>query len=66
MENQDSLVQIEVRNNGPLRVITERMEIDVHGEKIMKESAASFCRCGKSQKQPFCDGSHKECEPFES
>jgi CDGSH-type Zn-finger protein len=66
MENQDSLVKIEVKMNGPLRVITEKMEIDVQGEIIMKESAASFCRCGKSQKQPFCDGSHKECEPFDS
>ncbi|MBL7790336.1 MAG: CDGSH iron-sulfur domain-containing protein [Chitinophagales bacterium] len=65
MENQESSVQIEVRKNGPLRVLTEKMEIDVQGEIIVKESAASFCRCGKSQKQPFCDGSHKELEPFE-
>jgi CDGSH-type Zn-finger protein len=65
MENQETNVQIEVKNNGPLRVITEKMEIDVQGEKIMKESAASFCRCGKSQKQPFCDGSHKEIDAFE-
>ncbi|MCE2964089.1 MAG: CDGSH iron-sulfur domain-containing protein [Chitinophagales bacterium] len=65
MENQKTNVQIEVKKNGPLRVIAEKMEIDVQGEKIMKESAVSFCRCGKSQKQPFCDGSHKEAEPFE-
>ncbi len=65
MENQESNVQIEVKKNGPLRVITEKMEIDVQGEKILKESAASFCRCGKSQKQPFCDGSHKEIDAFE-
>lgn len=65
MENQDPLVKIEVKINGPLRVITEKMEIDIKGETIIKESAASFCRCGQSQKQPFCDGSHKECEAFE-
>jgi CDGSH-type Zn-finger protein len=65
MENQTSTVQIEVRMNGPLRVIAEKMEIEVQGEKIVKESSVFFCRCGQSKKQPFCDGSHKECEPFE-
>jgi CDGSH-type Zn-finger protein len=65
MSNQESIVKIEVKKNGPLRVITEKMEIDIQGKITMKESAASFCRCGKSQNQPFCDGSHKELEPFE-
>lgn len=65
MEENKSIVQIEVRKNGPLRVSTEKMEIDIQGEIIHKESISSFCRCGKSQKQPFCDGSHKEAEPFE-
>jgi CDGSH-type Zn-finger protein len=65
MSNQESIVKIEVKKNGPLRVITEKMEIDIQGKITVKESAASFCRCGKSQNQPFCDGSHKELEPFE-
>ena len=58
-------VTIEVKKNGPLRVSTEKMSIDIQGEIIEKETIASFCRCGKSQKQPFCDGSHKEAEAFE-
>lgn len=64
-DQRESEVQIEVRKNGPLRVMTNRMEIDIQGEQVIRESIASFCRCGKSQKQPFCDGSHKEMEPFE-
>lgn len=64
MENNNQ-VNIEVRKNGPLRVAAEKMEIDIQGEIVVKETIASFCRCGKSQKQPFCDGSHKEAEPFE-
>lgn len=66
MSEKESTVQIEVKKNGPLRVITEKIEIQVNGEIVMKQAAASFCRCGKSQNQPFCDGSHKEAEPFES
>ena len=57
--------RVEVRKNGPLRVYSEKIEIE-HGEHtIEKLEVVSFCRCGKSQKQPFCDGSHKEMEPFE-
>jgi CDGSH-type Zn-finger protein len=26
--------------------------------KLEKEKKYFFCTCGKSQKQPFCDGSH--------
>jgi CDGSH iron-sulfur domain-containing protein 3 len=62
---EESNVSIEVKKNGPLRVSTEKMEIDIQGEIVVKETIASFCRCGKSQKQPFCDGAHKEAEPFE-
>jgi len=63
MENNET--KVEVRKNGPLRVISDKIEIDIQGETVLKESMVSFCRCGKSQKQPFCDGSHKEAEPFE-
>jgi CDGSH-type Zn-finger protein len=61
----NNIVNIEVKKNGPLRVTAEKMTVDVQGELIEKETIASFCRCGKSQKQPFCDGSHKEAVPFE-
>jgi len=32
------------------------------GSIVKKEGNAFICRCGKSTKQPFCDGTHKECE----
>ena len=28
--------------------------------KVEKDKTYSWCSCGLSQKQPFCDGSHKK------
>jgi CDGSH-type Zn-finger protein/uncharacterized Fe-S cluster protein YjdI len=44
---------VQVRENGPLAV-TATMTIGgvTHGYR------ATLCRCGASQRQPFCDGSH--------
>lgn len=67
MENNINETNVEVRKNGPLRVSSDVIKItDSEGNEIVKENIVSFCRCGKSAKQPFCDGAHKESEPFES
>lgn len=44
------------------------MEIyDANGEKydLAGRTTIALCRCGHSNKKPFCDGSHKTCG-FES
>jgi hypothetical protein len=65
MSEQPSVL-VEVRKNGPLRVHHEQICIkDADGNETIKESIVSFCRCGKSKNQPFCDGVHKTIEPFE-
>jgi CDGSH iron-sulfur domain-containing protein 3 len=60
-----SVVNLEVRKNGPLRVIAKQI-ILTHsdGTEEIKEDITSICRCGLSQKMPFCDGAHKG-KPFE-
>ena len=38
---------------GPLRLLDERgCELEVRRRTI------AICRCGRSQRQPFCDGAH--------
>jgi len=34
--------------------------------KVEKDKTYSWCACGLSQKQPFCDGSHRKERKFKS
>lgn len=58
MEQQ--VLQIEILPNGPV-VVYGNCTIKVGGEvqKIEKEKTF-LCRCGVSEKKPYCDGSHKK------
>ena len=61
----DSNVKITIKNNGPIRVEGGAFELcDAEGKvfALNGRTAVSICRCGHSQKQPFCDGSHGACE----
>ncbi len=62
MENQSDSVQVEVIPNGPLKVSASCEVTLVGGEKVAKENASFFCRCGHSENKPFCDGTHKKME----
>ncbi|GAB2631329.1 (4Fe-4S)-binding protein [Belliella aquatica] len=57
-DSQEQIV--EIIPNGPLMVYgnIEVKFADGRKEQISKSSA--FCRCGSSQKKPFCDGTHKK------
>ena len=58
-------VKIQLRNNGPYRVYGPVTLVD-HEEKefaIPEGQWVSLCRCGKSDKKPFCDGGHQRHEP---
>lgn len=61
---QAGQVKITVKNNGPLRIEGGAFVIcDATGKPfdLGGRTAVSICRCGHSQKQPFCDGSHGSC-----
>ena len=53
---------IEIRENGPLRVtgpitITDK---DGNNYSIPEGQWVSMCRCGQSQNKPFCDSAHRD------
>ena len=53
-------VNIQIRENGPLRVTGPVTITDQDGNNfsIPEGQWVSFCRCGQSQNKPFCDASH--------
>jgi CDGSH-type Zn-finger protein len=54
-------VKITVRPNGSLRVEGEILLVDADGKQwdLAGKQVVSLCRCGASEKRPFCDGSHQ-------
>lgn len=55
-------VKITVRPNGPLRIEGAVHLVDADGAAwdLGGKTAVSLCRCGLSEKRPFCDGSHNK------
>jgi CDGSH-type Zn-finger protein len=54
-------VKIVVRNNGPLRVESDSILIVDQDRKPFSlggRTGLGLCRCGHSEKKPFCDGTH--------
>ena len=52
--------KVTVRNNGPLRIEGEFTICDAEGNTygLAGRTVISLCRCGHSEKKPFCDGTH--------
>lgn len=57
-------VRIRMRPNGPFLVEGPFELVDSRGNAFSispDKPAISLCRCGHSERRPFCDGSHKTC-----
>ncbi|MEE9438064.1 MAG: CDGSH iron-sulfur domain-containing protein [Saprospiraceae bacterium] len=60
MENkEENIVNVKLIKDGPLQVLNTCTITHEDGTTEIKEKRASFCRCGKSEKMPYCDGAHK-------
>jgi CDGSH iron-sulfur domain-containing protein 3 len=66
--------QARLFDDGPLVLSGEIVLVDGKGTPYPSASVVSICRCGLSDKKPFCDGSHRvkrfshqarACEPNE-
>jgi CDGSH-type Zn-finger protein len=55
-------MEINVFDNGPLRITgTDIVIKDMSGKvyDLAGRDQIALCRCGHSQKKPFCDGGHR-------
>lgn len=51
-------VRISLQANGPIQVKGSCIMTDKEGKEYQQEGPFFLCRCGASQRKPFCDGSH--------
>jgi CDGSH-type Zn-finger protein len=56
----DGVLRVTLRPNGPLR-LDGRFEVRTQAAGlILSGSETALCRCGRSAKKPFCDGTHRQ------
>lgn len=50
---------VTIVKDGPIRISGQFILVNEDNEPVASEDKISLCRCGKSKRLPFCDGSHK-------
>lgn len=56
--NRPGTVTIKISRDGPYKVEGDVKLLNDTGQVIKTRHAFSLCRCGRSGKMPFCDGTH--------
>lgn len=56
--------KLTIKDNGSIRVEGDFEIYDMSGGKydLAGRTSVSLCRCGLSQKKPFCDSAHKNSQ----
>jgi uncharacterized Fe-S cluster protein YjdI len=58
LEAESMEAKIEITENGPLVAYGSIKITDRFGNTETLNQTTAFCRCGKSNNKPYCDGSH--------
>lgn len=59
--SENEKVKIEIIPGGPLKVHGSVTLMHPDGSETETKKISFFCRCGRSEEKPYCDGSHKSC-----
>ena len=54
-------VTIEFKPNGPA-LVSGSFLLKENGQLVEKNGPVALCRCGHSNKKPYCDGSHRAAD----
>ena len=57
---ENETTKVEVIENGPLMVFGSLVVKYADGSEEQKSRVTAFCRCGRTENKPYCDGSHKK------
>lgn len=56
-------LKIKGRGDGPYLISGQARYTDADGQEQMTEGkVVALCRCGGSDKKPFCDGTHRKID----
>lgn len=57
---QAEKISLNIMRNGPILAEGNFTIVKPDGSEVEIKSITSFCRCGMSRNQPFCDGTHNK------